>query len=54
VDADRERHWQDAAAACEQPLGEWIAGLADHAAAAALDMSRRRDTPAGTLRLGRR
>jgi hypothetical protein len=36
VEADRERHWRDAAAACEQPLDTWIARLVDLAADAAL------------------
>lgn len=38
VPVDRERHWREAAAACEQSLVDWMATLADVAADATLDV----------------
>jgi len=38
VPGDRERHWREAAAACEQSLVEWMATTADVAADATLDV----------------
>ncbi len=38
VPVDRERHWRDAAATCDQSLVDWMAALADLAADAALDI----------------
>jgi hypothetical protein len=37
VQGGRERHWREAAAACDQSLVDWMVTLADLAASAALD-----------------